>query len=60
MAKRLLSKSDFARIAGVAASTITRAAKTSLRPAMVFDRVDADHPAALAFIQRQKQRKGRP
>ena len=58
MAKRLLSMSDFARICGVSASTVTRAARKALAASTVGDRIDAGHPVALAWAERQRQ-KGR-
>jgi hypothetical protein len=56
---KLITKSDLARIARCSPATVTRAAKTTLAAAMVADRVNVDHPAALAFIARQKRRKRR-
>ena len=59
MAPRLVSKNAFASIAKVAPSTVTRAVKTTLAPAMVADRIDVDHPAARAFVARHARRKAR-
>jgi hypothetical protein len=59
MAPRLLSMSDFARLAGVQPSTVTRASKKALAACVVVDRIDAGHPVALAWVDRQRRRKGR-
>ena len=59
MAKRLLSMADFARVAGCLPSAASRAARKALAAAMVNDRVDANHPVALAWADRQRQRKAR-
>jgi len=59
MARRLITMSDFARLAGCQPSTVTRAATKALAAAMVADRVDANHPVALAWVDRHRRRKGR-
>jgi len=59
MAPRLITMSDFARLAAVLPSTVTRAAKKALAAAMVVDRVDANHPVALAWVDRQRRRRRR-
>jgi len=60
VAPRLVTKADFARIAGCGASSVSRGLKGELRLALVHDRIDVNHWAAKAFIQRQRARKGRP
>ena len=49
--QKLLNKSEFAALAGVNPSTITRVAKTVLSAAMDGDRVDAAHPAAKKYLE---------
>ncbi len=48
--QKLVSKAEFSRIAGVSGTAITKAAKFSLRSAMVGKRVDSAHPAAVAVL----------
>jgi hypothetical protein len=59
MARRLITKSDFARLAGCQPSTVTRAATKALAAAVVVDRIDANHPVALAWADRQRRRQRR-
>jgi|GEM_PF-2192258 len=54
-----VSKADFARLAGVSASTISRAVKSELRAARAADRIDADHPAARLFLAKHRAKKVR-
>lgn len=50
---RLVSKADFAKIAGSSRSAITQSVKTkALAPAVVGDRVDIDHYAAREYLKR--------
>ena len=56
---RILVKTDFATLAGVSPAAITKAAKAGLKPAMVGKRIDAAHPVAVAYIEKQ-QRKATP
>lgn len=48
--QRLMNKANFAKLAGVHPSTITRLSKTSLKDAMVGTRVDAAHPEAVNYL----------
>jgi len=56
MAKNLQKRSEFAKLAGVAPSAITRQCRPGkpLAPACVGKRIDADHPAAVAYVESQK------
>lgn len=47
---RLFSRAEFARLAKVSAAAITKAGKKQLVAAFVADRIDADHPDALAYL----------
>lgn len=50
MTKKLLSRSAFARLCGVSPAAVTKACKTGkLTGAMVNDRIDANHPEAVAY-----------
>lgn len=48
--KRLESSADFARRAGVSRSAISQALKGRLAAALVDDRIDLDHPNAIAYL----------
>jgi hypothetical protein len=53
----LISKSEFARLAGVSAMTITKnvsRGKKVLAPAVVSKKIDPDHPAAVAYLKAQR------
>jgi hypothetical protein len=47
---RLFSRVEFARLARVSPAAITKAGKKQLAGAFVADRIDADHPDALAYL----------
>lgn len=49
-----VSKSAFARECGVSPSAITKACKHALRPALVGDRIDKDHPAAIEYREKKR------
>lgn len=51
--KILVSRAEFARRASVAASTVTKACKKALAPATSGRRIDVNHPAAIAFINKR-------
>ena len=51
--KILVSRAEFARRAGVAPSTVTKACKKALAPATSGRRIDVNHPAAIAFINKR-------
>lgn len=46
----LISRAEFARRAGVSKAAITKACKHQLAPALDRDRIDAEHPAAAAYL----------
>ena len=50
MTQNLVSKAEFARLSGVSAASITKAVKSSLVPAMVGKRIDANHEAAAQYL----------
>lgn len=47
---RLFSRAEFARLAKVSGAAITKAGRKQLASAFVADRIDADHPDALAYL----------
>ena len=49
--QKLISKSDFAELAGVNPSTITRLCKTVLKNAVAGKRVDSAHADAVAYLE---------
>lgn len=51
MAKKLVTRTEFARMAGVAPASITKACKSRLLPATDGKRIDAAHPAAAEYIE---------
>lgn len=51
---KLVKRIEFARMAGVAASTVTRACKGRLAPACQGDRVDINHAAAQNYLNRRE------
>ena len=51
MVKKLVSKSEFARLAGVSAAAVTKALRSGLRDAADGKRIDANHPVAVKYIQ---------
>ena len=46
----LVSRSEFSRRAGITPGAVTKACKKMLAPATVGKRIDANHPAAIAYI----------
>jgi hypothetical protein len=52
--QKLISKSAFAKLAGVNPSTVTRLRETSLQAAFVGNQIDAAHPVAVDYVQKQK------
>lgn len=54
MPKKLLTRSAFARLAGVNPSTTTRLCKTLLAPAWNGKHIDAAHPAAVAYLKKRE------
>lgn len=59
MARKLVSRASFSDLAGVNASSITKAAQGALKAACVGKKIDANHPAAIAYI-RDKSVKASP
>lgn len=60
MVKNPVSKSEFARLAGVTAAAVTKAAKGPLLAAMDGKRVDAAHPLAVEYVAKQDRAKTPP
>ena len=55
MAQKLLSKADFARVAGVSKQAVGKAMlRGKLQEAVVDDRVDMMHPQAIAYLKRPR------
>src|SRR5690349_8646575 len=46
---RLVSRAEFARLCKVSKAAITKACAKALGPACSADRIDVDHPAAVAY-----------
>ena len=53
-APMLITKSQYARLCGVSASTITNLAKDRLAGAMVGDRLDSAHPLAVEYLKERE------
>lgn len=55
---KLVTKSEFGRLAGVAPATVTNNIKPDKRlyPAIVGDRIDSQHPTAQAYIDEMQKR----
>ena len=53
--QKLLAKADFARVAGVTRQAIDKALRqTTLKRALVEDRIDMMHPQAVAYLQKPR------
>jgi len=50
---RLVSRAEFARLARVSKQAISKACNAGLAPACSHDRIDAAHPAAVAYLKRR-------
>tara|TARA_R110000744_G_scaffold371350_2_gene482304 strand:- start:2026 stop:2880 length:855 start_codon:yes stop_codon:yes gene_type:complete len=50
MVKKLISRAEFARQAGVSGAAVTKACSSILKDAVVGKRLDAAHPAALQYL----------
>lgn len=48
---RHLSRAEFSRLAGVSDTAISKSCKSKLKEACDGDRIDIDHPAALAYLK---------
>lgn len=55
--KKLVSRSDFARLCGVSPAAVTKACRGKLAPACKGDRIDVNHPAAKAYLAAHKQKR---
>lgn len=55
MVQKLITKSEFARVAGVSATAVTKACHGALAPAVVKGRVDCAHSAAVAYVKKQEE-----
>lgn len=51
MAKRLVSKAEFARMAGISAAAVTKACRGILKPSVDGKRIDAAHPQAVEYLE---------
>lgn len=56
MEKNLVSRTQFAKIAGITPSGVTKAALRDLEPAVSGKYIDAAHPAAVAFVEKMARR----
>jgi len=55
MTKNLISRSELARRAGVAPSSITHACSGAIKRACIGKRIDADHADVLAYLEHRKR-----
>ena len=53
---RPYTRVEFARLAKVSRAAITKACRAGLAPACIGDRIDAEHPAAVAYLERNRSR----
>lgn len=60
MAQKLITRAQFAELAGVSGAAVTKAAAASLKAATSGKFIDADHPDALAYIKKQDRDKTPP
>lgn len=51
--KKLVSRSEFARMAGVTPGGVTKACKKMLAPAIYGKRIDANHTAAIEYLKKR-------
>ena len=51
MVKKLVSRAEFARLAGVSAAAVTKACASGLKGACSGKRIDASHGVAVAYLQ---------
>ena len=49
-----MKRTDFAALAGVNPSAVTRACLTRLRDAVIGKRIDAAHPCAIAYVKEKQ------
>ncbi len=57
LAQRIMKRTDFAALAGVNPSAVTRASLTRLRDAVIGKRIDAAHPCAIAYVKEKQAAK---
>lgn len=60
MAQKLITRAQFAELAGVSGAAVTKAAGASLKAATSGKFIDAAHPDALAYIEKQDRDKTPP
>lgn len=58
--QKLVNKSAFARIAGVSQPSISRATTKKLKPALVGNKIDLNHPAVIKYIADQQRVENEP
>ena len=51
----IISKAEFARLAGVSPAAISKATRGRLRPALCEGGINAEHPAAAAYLSRARR-----
>lgn len=51
--RKLINRAEFAVTAGQTPASITRACAKELKPALVGKKIDANHPAAIAYIEKR-------
>ncbi len=60
MTKRLISRADFSKQAGVSRPAVTKACAGALKAAVVGKSIDIDHPDAVAYIKSKHGKKTKP
>ena len=60
MAQKLITRAQFAELAGVSGAAVTKAAAASLKAATSGKFIDAAHPDALAYVKKQDRDKTPP
>lgn len=60
MAQKLITRAQFAALAGVSGAAVTKAAAASLKAATSGKFIDAAHPDALAYVEKQDRDKTPP
>lgn len=56
MTQKLYTRATFADLAGVSGAAVTKACEAALKPAVDGTLVDANHPAALAYVAKHRRR----
>lgn len=57
MVKKLVSRSEFARIAGVTPTAITKLCGGTLAPVCVGKKIDCEHPLAIEYLHKQENKR---